>query len=356
MRIRRTPSTLLRAVCAGALLTTLSGLSPSARADEFTVGRSGADVAYNQSGLNGAGVTVAVVDSGIRYCSDLTNGFGMTRIVASTNLIPGDYNTDDLCGHGTHVAGIIGGNGNSSKINCYRTFYGIARGVNLVSVKVLNAQGTGSVSTVIAGIQWCIANKSKYNIKVMSLSLGHPVGESYATDPLCQAVEAAYRAGISVVCAAGNDGRLSASQSAAAGNEGWGTNYGSIQSPGNDPFVITVGAMKNADGTRSHDRVATYSSRGPTAPRLRSQARPCGPRKQSDLQLRVQQLAVQVFHSHQQRPARETPTRTRSGRETPRITSFFRGRRWRLRWCRARRRFCFRSIRPSLPTPSKPGS
>ena len=81
----------------------------------------------------------------------------------------------------------------------------------------------------------------------MNLSLGHPVGESYTTDPLCQAVEAAWKAGIVVVCAAGNNGRAAnTANTAGAANEGWGTAYGSIKSPGNDPYVITVGATEAA--------------------------------------------------------------------------------------------------------------
>jgi serine protease AprX len=117
----------------------------------------------------------------------------------------------------------------------------------------------------VAGLQWVIANKSTYNIRILNLSMGHAVGESYTTDPLCQAVEKAWNAGIVVVCAAGNDGRQSdiALPSNGTDNEGYGTAYGSIASPGNDPYVITVGAMKSIDGNRANDTIATYSSRGP---------------------------------------------------------------------------------------------
>ncbi len=161
--------------------------------------------------------------------------------------------------------GIIAGNGHESTGSQYtHTFRGIAPQANLVSVRVLDSQGQGTVSDIIAGLQWCVGNKNTYKIRVINLSLGHPVGESYTTDPLCQAAEAAYKAGIVVVCAAGNDGRATTTQLAAQANEGWGTKYGSIDSPGNDPFVITVGAIKNTDGFRADDHIATYSGRGPS--------------------------------------------------------------------------------------------
>src|SRR5438309_4213930 len=96
-----------------------------------------------------------------------------------------------------------------------------------------------------------------YIIRVINLSLGRQVYESYRVDPLCQAVEAAWNAGIVVLAAAGNQGRNDS-----AGTEG----YGTIAAPGNDPYVITVGAMKTADTpTRSDDTIASYSSKGPTA-------------------------------------------------------------------------------------------
>lgn len=234
------------------------------KSDEYTVGASGADVAFAGAGLSGAGVAVAVLDSGIQAeRADLAG-----RTLASVSFL-GDSAADD-CGHGTHVAGIIAGDGTaSSGPDFFRTFYGIARGANLVNVRVLDASGQGSVSDVIAGLGWTVAHKDEYGIRVINLSLGHPVGESYTTDPLCQAVEAAYQAGLVVVCAAGNGGRRWDTPRTLLGivvgsNEGYGTVYGSIQSPANDPYVITVGAMKSVDGLREHDQIATYSSRGPS--------------------------------------------------------------------------------------------
>jgi serine protease AprX len=234
--------------------------------DVFTVASSYAGTAYQQYGLTGSGVTVAVLDSGIASQSDLNVSNSTTsRIVANVSFATDSTNPADLCGHGTHVAGIIAGNGASSTGSQYTvTFFGIARQAKLANVRVLDGQGQGTVSTVVAGLQWVLANKSTYNIRVINLSLGHPVADTYVNDPLCQAVEQAWKAGIVVVCAAGNDGRLNSATTVGADNSGWGTAYGSIESPGNDPYVITVGATKAENSNRANDQIATYSSRGPT--------------------------------------------------------------------------------------------
>ncbi len=235
------------------------------KCDLFTVASSGAGAAYQQYGLTGQGVGVAVLDSGILGCADLDDSSGNSRIRAAQCFVPNTQDSTDLCGHGTHVSGIIAGNGEDSTGSQYtKTFYGIARKANLINARVLDQNGQGSVSSVLAGLQWVVANKTAYNIRVINLSLGHPIGESYTTDPLCQAVEAAWKAGIVVVCAAGNNGRTNPTSTSGAANEGWGTAYGSIQSPANDPYVITVGATKSMDGNRADDRIATYSSRGPS--------------------------------------------------------------------------------------------
>src|SRR6185437_11161102 len=111
-------------------------------------------------------------------------------------------------------------------------------------------------SGVIAAIAKAIELKTQYNIRIINLSLGRPVSESYMQDPLCQEVEAAWRAGIVVVVAAGNGGRDNSQ-----GTDG----YATITAPGNDPYVITVGAMKTmGTPTRSDDLIASYSSKGPT--------------------------------------------------------------------------------------------
>ena len=262
----RVPARSLRKLAALPFVAHLSADGSVRKCDEFTCASSGAGAAYTQYGMTGQGVGVAVLDSGIRYCSDLQiPGTKTSRIGAAVSFVANDSNTDDKCGHGTHVAGIIAGNGFASTgPNYTHTYYGVARQASLVNVRVLDANGQGTVSSIVQGLSWVVANKTRYNVRVLNLSLGHPVGDSYKNDPLCQAVEAAWKAGIVVVCAAGNNGRASATNTAGAANEGWGAAYGSIQSPANDPCVITVGATKSVDAVRAHDQIATYSSRGPS--------------------------------------------------------------------------------------------
>lgn len=183
---------------------------------------------------------------------------GKSRVVyaESFNLAEGnDY--FDRYGRGTHVAGILGGGASMPSGSAYkRTFMGIAPNVKFVNLKVLDRNGAGTDSMVIAAIQRAIALKSTYNIRIINLSLGRPVMESYKQDPLCQAVEQAWKAGIIVVVAAGNEGRNNTK-----GTKG----YGTITSPGNDPYVITVGAMKDMKTmSRGDDQMTTYSSKGPT--------------------------------------------------------------------------------------------
>jgi serine protease AprX len=124
-----------------------------------------------------------------------------------------------------------------------------------VSLKVLGDDGTGYLSDVIEAIDWSVANRAKYGLKVINLSLGTAPQQSWRTDPVCHAIERAFTAGITVVAAAGNRGRT------AEGDPVFGT----IDSPGHCPHAITVGAL-NTRGTpwRSDDVMASYSSKGPT--------------------------------------------------------------------------------------------
>src|SRR3984893_10601400 len=209
-----------------------------------------------QSGYTGTGIGVALVDSGVSSHPDLNGGFrGGSRVVWNQSFLPGNSGTNDQYGHGTHIAGLIAGDGASSTGAIYsHTFQGIAPGANLVNVRVLDQNGAGTDSSVIAAINTAIALKQRFNIRVMNLSLGREVYESYRLDPLCQAVEAAWKSGIVVVVSAGNNGRTQAADG-----------YGTVTSPGNDPYVITVGAMKPmGTPTRVDDLIASYSSKGPT--------------------------------------------------------------------------------------------
>ena len=218
----------------------------------------GADIARSY-GWGGYGVGVAVIDSGINPVWDLYVGTSSNnnRIVYNESFLDSTRKATDEYGHGTHVAGIVAGNANSATfMQATHVFRGIAPRANLINLRMLDKNGAGTDSWVIAAIQRAIALKSQYNIRVINLSLGRPVFESYTADPLCQAVEAAWKAGIVVVVAAGNSGRDNS-----AGTSG----YATITAPGNDPYVITVGAMKtNATAARADDTIASYSSKGPT--------------------------------------------------------------------------------------------
>ncbi len=214
----------------------------------------GADIARSY-GWTGAGIGVAVIDSGITAVADLKDVFGKSRIVYSQSFISSTANAGAY-GHGTHVAGIIGGDGSSSSCWGCTPVYGVAPDVNIIDLKVLDGIGAGTDSAVISAIERAIELKSIYNIRVINLSLGRGVFESYKTDPLTQAVETAWKSGIVVVVAAGNYGRDNSNN-----NNG----YGTITSPGNDPYAITVGAMNTKDTYSIGDDVmATYSSKGPS--------------------------------------------------------------------------------------------
>ncbi len=214
-----------------------------------------ADIAQSY-GFTGAGVGVAVIDSGVYAHPDFLGTDGASRVVYGESFVPADAGADDAYGHGTHVAGIIAGSGQSSVTGYVGHYTGIAPQSNIIDLRVLDANGSGADSTVIAAIQRAVQLKGVYNIRVLNLSLGRGVYESYALDPLCQAVEQAWNAGIVVVVAAGNSGRDNSN-----GTHG----YGTIAAPANDPYVITVGAM-NMHNTydRSDDTIASYSSKGPS--------------------------------------------------------------------------------------------
>ncbi len=230
-----------------------------------------------RAGATGDGVSVAVIDSGVTVHGDfisrkhtakakraISAGRWEEAMKAGAGSIIGGYDwvkeddkwfKNDRCGHGTHVSGIISGTGLMTQLKRERKFYrhftGVAPAADIVNCRVLDESGFGYVSDVISAIEWCVERKDKLDIGVINLSLGHPIAESHYTDPLCLATEYAWRKGIVVVVSAGN----------------WGyKGYSTIFSPGNDPLVITVGAI-NTMGTDDirDDEICGFSGRGPTA-------------------------------------------------------------------------------------------
>ncbi len=203
----------------------------------LSLGLSAGAEANLTDGVNGTGVRVAIIDSGIAPNADFAG-----RIVGWKDYVNGQAAPYDDLGHGTHIAGLIASSGVLSNY----MFQGVAPRTSIVAIKVLDAQGASRTSMVIAAIEDVVQNRSA---DVINLSLGHPITAPAKFDPLVQAIETAVRQGIVVVVAAGNDG----------------PGYGSINSPGNAPSAITVGA---ADGkttlTRADDYVPSFSSRGPT--------------------------------------------------------------------------------------------
>jgi serine protease AprX len=195
----------------------------------------------------GKDVGIAVLDSGIVNHEQIP-------VTAFYNFLKGGAKVKqfDDYGHGTHVAGMIRSKDDKSDAR-YRS---VAGGARLIGMKVLGANGAGTTSTVIAALDFAIANKSALKIDVINLSLGHPIYEPAATDPLVRAVERAVASGIVVVVAAGNMGLNP--QTGLVG-------YAGITSPANAPSAITVGALDTKNTiTRSDDVVAPFSSRGPT--------------------------------------------------------------------------------------------
>ena len=208
----------------------------------------GARWVTTQLGVTGAGVGVATVDSGVSPSHpDLTG-----RVLHFADFVGAATTAYDDYGHGTHVAGIIAGSGAAS--NGARR--GIAPGAHLIVLKALDHRGVGFTSNVIAAIEYAIEHRRTFNIRVLNLSVAAGVYESYLTDPLTIAARRAVDAGIVVVAAAGNRGRSATGDPA----------YGGITSPGNAPWVLTVGATsEKGTASRADDVVAEFSSRGPAA-------------------------------------------------------------------------------------------
>jgi len=198
----------------------------------------------------GAGVTVAFVDSGFTSYQD--PDLADSRLLKFVDFVNGGTLPYDDSGHGTHVTGVVGGTGKLSG----KKYAGIAPGTSIVSLKVLNANGEGSVGNIIKSLDWIYKNAARYNIRVVNMSVGASVSESYFTDPLAQATKVLVDMGITVVAAAGNNGTNAAGQ----------LRWGGVAAPGNAPWVLTVCAF-STKGTyaQDDDAMADFSSAGPTA-------------------------------------------------------------------------------------------
>jgi serine protease AprX len=205
-----------------------------------------ADQVWNNSPyLQGTGIGVAVLDSGVNPNGDLYTSMGVNRQVADVSFNSDhNQNPSDGYGHGTHVSSIVGGDGSESG----GKYVGVAPLVNIINVKVSNDDGSAMMADVVEGLQWVLENKSTYNIRVVNLSLNSSVAESYHTSPLTAAVEILWFNKIVVVVSAGNHGESA------------------LYPPANDPFVITVGAVDDkGTNSLSDDVMATFSAYGQTS-------------------------------------------------------------------------------------------
>lgn len=210
----------------------------------------------------GAGVTVAFIDSGITSYQhpDLAD----SRVLAFVDFINHQTTQYDDNGHGTHVAGIVGGTGKLSA----QKYAGLAPGASLVSLKVLNQDGQGSIGNILRALDWVYTNGKRYGVRVINLSVGAAVTESYYTDPLTLATKTLVDSGVTVVVAAGNNGLNG------LGKQQWG----GVVAPANAPWVLTVCAYStNGSYDVSDDKVASFSSAGPTAIDFTAKPDVCAP-------------------------------------------------------------------------------
>ena len=192
--------------------------------------------------LTGAGVGVALVDSGVVPVEGLTDGVVSGPDLSLESAHPAARGLDTY-GHGTHLAGIIAGGTATSPAN----LRGIAPDSTLVSVKVAAHDGAVDVSQVIAAIDWVVAHRAEHNIRVLALAYGTDSTQPASVDPLAHAVESAWRAGIVVVVSAGNAGGSTQS----------------LTSPASDPWVLAVGSSDHGDtAERGDDTVSAFSNRG----------------------------------------------------------------------------------------------
>ena len=278
-------------------------------------------------GITGAGVTLAVLDTGFFNQKSLSqNTRKKTRILAQYDALAGapiyTWTETDGSGHGAHIAGIALNSQLSRETGYYR---GVAPDANLVVVRAFDAEGKGTYADVIRGLDWLVANKNTYQVRVLNLSFSAPPQSHYWDDPLNQAVMAAWQAGIVVVASAGNTGPAPMT----------------IGVPGNVPYVITVGAMTDnyTPADRTDDRLAKFSSVGPTVEGL----------VKPEVVAPGGHVVAPMSDQQPHRPG--TPGVHDSGI----FTSPCPAPRRRRRWCPGWRRCCCRPTPPSPPTTSNAG-
>jgi serine protease AprX len=249
------PNVVLKTLAASGIVRRVA-LDRAVRATmERTAAAVGATAVRQEFGYAGAGIGIAIIDSGIAsWHDDLTESgaAGSQRVDRFVDFVNGRATPYDDYGHGTHVAGIVAGNGFDSD----GARAGIAPESRLVVLKVLDSTGFGRISNVIAALDYVVSHKDEFNTRIVNLSIGAGVFESFNSDLLTLAARRAVDEGLIVVASAGNAGRNAQGRAA----------YGGVTAPGNAPWVLTVGAS-STEGTadRGDDTMASFSSRGPTA-------------------------------------------------------------------------------------------
>ena len=195
----------------------------------------------HQRGSSGKGVGIAILDTGLWVDPEVQRFLNQIEYNAISDRID---DTIDLDGHGTHLASLIKG--------VEHQFRGIAPDATLIDIKAFDRLGEADFLDVIRGVQWVIQHRHELNIRVLNISISASPELAYWLDPVNQALTAAWHAGITVVVAAGNSG----------------PEYGSVTSPANNPWLLTVGAIDTgALASRADDRVAPFSAGGPTSSR-----------------------------------------------------------------------------------------
>lgn len=206
----------------------------------------GADLVLN-TGYTGKAVTVAIIDTGISPHADLV--YPVSRIVGFKDFVNDEKKPYDDNGHGTHCAGILAGNGYSSR----GKYKGIAPEANILSIKVLDENGNGNTSDILSTVQWIIETKDTYKTRIINFSLGAIAQYRERRDPLVKAANHAIDNNLIVIAAVGNSGPM----------------RNTILSPATSRHVISVGALDDGRADEDNSSIAEFSSRGPTLDRIR---------------------------------------------------------------------------------------